>query len=65
MCAWIAGTKTELKLCLRSAEESLVDVCVGGIESNVCAGGVGEALEDDGLTFRNVEELAELECMLV
>lgn len=58
MLAWEGSLESQLELGFCSTEESLVDVSVGGVESNVGAEGVGEAFEDDSLAFRDVEECA-------
>lgn len=55
------GAQAKLQLGLCSAEKRLVYLRVLGVEGDVGASAVGEALEDDVLVGRNVEELAELE----
>ena len=43
--------ETELKLSLGGTDECFEDLRVVRVEGDVAAGGVGEALEDDGLLW--------------
>ena len=54
------GLETQLELRLRSANEGLEDLRLGGVERDVAAGRVGEALEDDRLLGLDIEKVAEL-----
>jgi hypothetical protein len=42
-----AGPQTKLELCLRSAEQRLVDLRLVGIKGDVSGYGIGVSLEDD------------------
>jgi len=50
----------QLELSLCSADESLEDLRVRGVQGDVPAGGVGEALEDSKLLGLDVQTVAEL-----